>query len=276
MVKYSLKICNGVVKMQNSENSKESKNKISIYEQEYIEMLFCNSNHELPLHSHESWCIGVVTEGEVLFKIKDQESSLKRGMLFLIPSNTGVKITPVKKYKYITICIKENLRKPFFELVFDQYFLKLNDMDDFLDICHDFMWNRNTDKLISDLVELVKPLLCVDSLKKHHKVSEPIQKAITYLKSHANEKFDLDVLSEAAYISKYHLVRQFKKEMGVSPHQYYIQTKIRIAKANILENKSEIEIATELNYADQSHLCRQFKQMMGISLQDYKKNIRKK
>jgi AraC-like DNA-binding protein len=79
-----------------------------------------------------------------------------------------------------------------------------------------------------------------------------------------------------ANISKYHLVRLFKKEMGVTPNQYYIQNKLRTVKTKIMEEQSEVQIATELNYADQSHLCRQFKQLMGVSLQEYKRNVRRK
>lgn len=258
------------------ETGNDNKNKITIYEQGNVEVLFCRSSHAYPLHSHESWCMGVVTDGEVIFSIADAKCSLKRGTLFLIPSNTGVKITPVTQFKYINISIKNELRDHFRELKFDQYFLKLNDVDEFIEPCCDFMWNGDEQKLVQQLISLLSPLLCVDSLKKKKEISEPVQKAISYMKSHINDKFDLDVIAHEAFVSKYHLVRQFKKEMGVSPHQYYIQTKLRIVKADILENQSEVEIAAELNYADQSHLCRQFKQLMGISIQEYKRNIRKK
>lgn len=258
------------------ETISDKKNKITIYEQGNVEVLFCKSTHEYPLHSHESWCMGVVTEGEVIFSIADAKCILKRGTLFLIPSNTGVKITPVTQFKYINISIKNELRDTFRDLKFDQFFLKLNDVDEFVEPCYDFMWNGDEQKLVQQMHSLLSPLLCVDSLKKKKEISEPVQKAITYIKSHINDKFDLDIIAQEAFVSKYHLVRQFKKEMGVSPHQYYIQTKLRIVKADILENQSEVEIATALNYADQSHMCRQFKQLMGISIQEYKRNIRKK
>lgn len=256
-------------------NVNNEKNTITTFEKGSVEILFCNSSHELPLHSHESWCIGLVFEGEVIFEINQVTNSLKKGMLFLIPSNTGVKITPVKKYKYVTVCIKNDLRDAFFDLAFDHYFMNMNDSDEFFQICYDFMWNKNEKKLVSDMISLLTPLLCVDSLKQQQEISEPVAKAISYMKAHAYDKFDLEKVAEEAFVSKYHLVRQFKKEMGVSPHQYYIQTKLRIAKADYLADKSESEIAAELNFSDQSHLCRQFKQLMGVSLQDYKKNIRK-
>lgn len=262
--------------INSTHGDKDSKNKITIYEQGNVEILFCNSNHDYPLHSHESWCMGVVTEGEVTFQIASEECNLKRGMFFLIPSNTGVKITPVKKFKYINISIKNELRSSLDNLKFDQFFLKLKDVDEFTDICYDFMWYGDEEALIRRLISLINPLLCLDSMKKKKEISEPVSNAIKYMKNHVNDKFDLEAIAQASYVSKYHLVRQFKKEMGVSPRQYYIQTKLRIAKADIIENQTEVEIAAELNFADQSHLCRQFKQMMGISMQEYKRNIRKK
>lgn len=253
--------------------NKEEKNRIRTFEYGNVEILFCDSTHELPLHSHESWCIGMVLGGEVEFEINHQTRILNKGMLYIIPSNTGVKIAPVKKYSYVTICLKNELRNRFFKYSYDQYFLNFSETNELMDIIHDYMWTKNEGIFIDELIQLIKPLLCIDSLKIHHDVSEPVRKAIAYMKENASGKFDLDELAKNAFVSKYHLVRQFKKEMGVSPHQYYLQTKIRIAKKGILENKSEIEIASELNFSDQSHLCRQFKQMMGVSIQDYKKNV---
>lgn len=260
------------------ENSRESKNSVHTYEYGDIEVLFFSSNHEFPLHSHESWCIGLVLEGEVKFTINGLEYITSRNHLFLIPSNTGVQINPInnKRYTYVTICIKNESRKYFSQMEYNQYVIKLLNCGVFMEGIYDFMWTKKEQPLLDILQQLIKPLICVDSLEKKHSISEPVSKAITYMREHANGKFDLEVLAQNAYVSKYHLVRQFKKEMGVSPHQYFLQTKIRIAKQGILENKSELELASELNFSDQSHLCRQFKQMMGVSIQDYKKNAKKR
>ncbi len=249
------------------------KNEIDIYKQGNVELLFCSSTHSFPLHSHESWCIGMVTEGEVLFGIHDEECLLKRGMLYVIPSNTGVRIIAKKKYKYITICLKSELREYFNTCVLEHYFMQLLDIDGFLKPCYDFMWYGDENKFAKEILALIQPMHKKEQFDTGHSVSDAIKNTSEYIRKLNGEEFDLNNIAAAVNLSKYHLVRQFKKEMGVTPNQYYIQNKLRIVKAELLAEQAEADIAAELNYADQSHLCRQFKKMMGISLQEYKRNI---
>ncbi len=250
------------------------KNEINIYEQGQIELLFAHSGHSFPLHSHESWCIGMVREGEVTFKIHNQESTLKKGMMYIIPSNTGVVITCSKAYKYVVVCIKGTLIQQVKNIELREYFVKLSDEDIFLKPCLDFMWNGDEEKLVQDLLSILPSYTRIDDVES--KRSKVVEDAIDYIKNLENDKFSLDNIALSVNVSKYHLVRVFKKEVGVTPNQYYIQNKLRIVKKEILTQQSESVIASDLNYADQSHLCRQFKQMMGISLQEYKRNIKKK
>jgi AraC-like DNA-binding protein len=251
-------------------------NEINIYKQGNVELLFCSSTHSFPLHSHESWCIGMVTEGEVLFGIHDEECLLKRGMLYVIPSNKGVRIIAKKKYNYTTICFKSELVDYFNTCGLEHYFMQLLDIDDFQKPCYDFMWNGEENKFAEEILALIQPMFKKNQFDTKPSVSDAIKSAVENIRKLNGEKFDLNHIATVVNLSKYHLIRQFKKEMGVTPNQFYIQNKLRIVKAEILANQAEADIAAELNYADQSHLCRQFKKMMGISLQEYKRNMRSK
>ena len=250
--------------------------KINIYEQGQIEILTGSHSNSFPLHSHECWCIGMVTEGEVYFKVRDQECLLKRGMMYVIPSNAGVTITSKNEYHFITICFKEEMRERFCKTELMQYFLKIKDTESFMKICYDFMWYGDGDKMIKEFMELMNPIIAAYKTGENLKRSETVQRTIKFMKKPQMERFDLNNIATEAGVSKYHLVRLFKKEMGVTPNQYYIQNKLRQVKTRIMEEEPEIQIAVELNYSDQSHLCRQFKQLMGVSLQEYKKNVRRK
>lgn len=250
--------------------------RINIYEQGQIEILTGSHSNPLPLHSHECWCIGLVTEGEVYFKIREQENLLKRGELYVIPSNAGVTIIPKNEYHFITICFKGELGEKFQSIELMQYFLRITDTESFMRIFYDFMWYGDREKIVRDYLELMKPITMTTKGGQYPKRSEMVEKAIEFMRKNQKEKFDLNNIAAEAGVSKYHLVRLFKKEMGVTPNQYYIQNKLRQVKARIMEEEPEIQIAVELNYSDQSHLCRQFKQMMGVSLQEYKRNFRKK
>lgn len=85
------------------------KNNIKFYEKGSVEILYGKSTHCFPLHSHESFCVGVIKKGEALFNINNSKKVLKENMIFIVPSNTGISINADCEYNYITICFKNGL-----------------------------------------------------------------------------------------------------------------------------------------------------------------------
>lgn len=80
-------------------------------------------------------------------------------------------------------------------------------------------------------------------------------------------KFDVDVISDAACVSNRHLDRLFKKRIGLTPKQY-----IKIARFNkaidIMKNKYDnnfTQIALDAGFYDQSHLTNNFIEFVGIT-----------
>ena len=59
----------------------------------------------------------------------------------------------------------------------------------------------------------------------------PMGKVAEYLRDHAEEDVSLDKLSQDVGISKFHLLRRFRDEVGMTPHTYLAY--VRILKANI-------------------------------------------
>jgi AraC-like DNA-binding protein len=90
-----------------------------------------------------------------------------------------------------------------------------------------------------------------------------------YLEAHAAEDVSLIRLSRLTGLSRFHLLRAFRDEVGVSPFQY--QTQLRIARARrLLRGGCPIaEVALEVGFVDQSHLTRQFKRWVGVTPGQY-------
>lgn len=251
------------------------KNQISFYEKDSVEILFASSDHTFPLHSHECFCFGVVEEGCVTFTIDGNRRLLNPGMAFIIPSNVGVSICAEGRYRYITICIKSGWKDDIKNLEFKDYFLTFATSSRIHEMCTDYIKKGSAKAFVQSIITLMKPVIVKDSGKSERsETSGVIKIAAEYICKHAEEKFSLDELAGAVHVSKYYLVKLFKKEMGVTPNQYYIQAKIRIAKKKIKSPQKEVDVAMDLNFNDQSHLCNLFKKQMGISLQDYKKGFR--
>lgn len=86
-------------------------------------------------------------------------------------------------------------------------------------------------------------------------------------------------MSEKTNISKYHLIREFKKEVGLTPHKFQVQNRIRKSQHLINNKYSIIEAGLIAGFYDQSHFIRHFKNIVGITPTEYRKsyvNITKK
>lgn len=77
--------------------------------------------------------------------------------------------------------------------------------------------------------------------------------------------FGLKALAAAAGMSTWHFLRQFKKVVGMSPHSWLIQARLRKARACLLAGTAISESAMLAGFADQSHLNRHFKRALGIT-----------
>jgi len=60
------------------------------------------------------------------------------------------------------------------------------------------------------------------------------------------------------------LLRQFKKEVGLTPHEYLHAYRIAKAKSSIRKGLPLIEVAYACGFSDQSHLTRLFKRKVGV------------
>jgi AraC-like DNA-binding protein/quercetin dioxygenase-like cupin family protein len=89
-----------------------------------------------------------------------------------------------------------------------------------------------------------------------------------------NARTSLRALSLRAGVSPFHLVRVFTRAVGLSPHQYLVQTRIRHAARLLAQGLPCSFVAAMTGFADQSHLTTQFKRYLGITPASYQRCLR--
>lgn len=111
-------------------------------------------------------------------------------------------------------------------------------------------------------------------LKEHINQTFDLSKCTTLAKSlieHSNTiALSIQDVSKFINVSKYHFIRKFKEQVGITPYQYILNEKIKKARQGIISNQSLSELALDLGFFDQSHLCNTFKKHMGISPLKYR------
>ena len=82
----------------------------------------------------------------------------------------------------------------------------------------------------------------------------------------------IEQMARDACISPFHMIREFKKAFGLTPHQFLMQCKVRKAQ-KLLAEKSASEVTYDAGFYDQSHMDRCFKKLVGLSPKEYKKAV---
>lgn len=96
-----------------------------------------------------------------------------------------------------------------------------------------------------------------------------VSRALEYLEAHFARSVPLDELARESGVSKFHLVRAFRDEVGLPPHAY--QTRLRVSRAMSLLRRgwSISRAAYSTGFAAQSHLHRHFKRLLEITPGEY-------
>lgn len=116
---------------------------------------------------------------------------------------------------------------------------------------------------------LMNVLKCAYSVSGQHQDSTLIHRIILYLNENFTEKTSIDMLAEKFYISKYHLMRQFKKETGYTIHGFILHKRIKYACHLIQAGTSPSEACYRSGFTDYSLFFKSFTKMTGFSPSHY-------
>ncbi|MDX2215801.1 MAG: AraC family transcriptional regulator [Oculatellaceae cyanobacterium bins.114] len=100
--------------------------------------------------------------------------------------------------------------------------------------------------------------------------SRAIQTVRHYLEAHYAENVSLETLAAIANLSPFHLLRTFRKQVGLPPHEYLNHIRFQQAKKFLAQGRPISDVAHITGFADQSHLTRQFKRMIGVTPGQYR------
>lgn len=97
-----------------------------------------------------------------------------------------------------------------------------------------------------------------------------------WLSANAAGRIDLAAAAARAGLSPFHFLRTFKAALGVSPHQFLLRTRLRVAAQRLLDEQDVpvTVIALEVGFEDLSNFVRTFHRAAGISPGAFRKLAR--
>jgi AraC-like DNA-binding protein len=95
-----------------------------------------------------------------------------------------------------------------------------------------------------------------------------------YILEHVREDITLDKLQALFGLSKFSIIRNFRKHYMTTPAAFHLQHRVAEAKSLMGNGADIFEICGELRFYDQAHLIREFKKMYGVTPGAYMEQLR--
>jgi AraC-like DNA-binding protein len=84
-----------------------------------------------------------------------------------------------------------------------------------------------------------------------------------------NQNLRLEVLASHARLNKFHALRVFKRETGLTPHEYQRRMRVGHAIHLLRKGRAIVEVAHAVGFCDQSHLTRAMRQVTFLTPGQY-------
>ncbi|MCL1852069.1 MAG: helix-turn-helix transcriptional regulator [Peptococcaceae bacterium] len=205
-------------------------------------------------HNHVSfYTIGLVRRGQIVLKDQGVSQIYRANSSFVVaPYQVHALLLPAN-YDLISICVGKDLVK---SLAADS-------------LCHVFA--RTLAQLhlpVSDgaLAAAAESLYTIKALPPDCAVFPSVQSLWSVPENHGGLR---ELADEAGY-SLYHFIRKFKRHVGMTPHKFLMQNRVRKAQRMIERGSLLVNVAPELGFYDQSHFIKCFKSVVGFTPSQYK------
>ena len=220
-----------------------------------------NIDKHFDSHNHAGhYVISVVMQGTVAVCLENREAVRCRGDVFIIPPYAVHSVRQGKDARLLSMCVGTD-------------FVEETDIDTAEGIALNLL--KAAEKQGAFGKEWQEKLLaCVRTVYRLRdsgpkEMDAGIKILADKIISHPELEFPIEALAADIFVSKYYLIRKFKNCIGMTPHRFCIQNRIRKSQGMLDEDKSISGIATEMGFYDQSHFDKAFQRIVGISPSEY-------
>ena len=224
----------------------------------YIEDI--HNNTEFKPHFHQTYSFALITNGSCIVEFKNKTLNYEKNDFRIInPNEIHVVKSGIWEYKSIAL-EKDFVNQITFEIASAkdlnfQNKITSNEINTLF--CK--MYNKNEEavyfffeKLISYTQEIELPDI-------------KLKRSIQLIDENFTQKLDLQTLAESENLSKYHFLRLFKNQLGLTPHQYIIVKRLNYALELMKKENNLSIVAVSAGFSDQSHFIKEFKKVFGFT-----------
>lgn len=210
-------------------------------------------------HNHVSvYIIGLVTYGRIMLKCNGPYTAYPSNSFFIIAPYQAHTLSLPDVYDMLTVCVNKDLIVGHTPV---ELFGTLS-------------------KTLAKLVPSVNTALLATSIdalyccKASPQIDSIILSSAHSLWQNPEDNNCLQEMADETYYSLYHYIKRFKRYIGMTPHKFRVQNRVRKAQRMIESGELLTDIALNLGFYDQSHFIKCFKSVIGLTPSEYKSSVK--
>lgn len=221
------------------------------------EVIVCRGSAlSYPWHSHVSTLtLGMVLEGEVELVTERGAGIYREKGLFALPPYTPHVLNVKAPYTLVSLCVRKALAAS----------------DGLREARESAAVLLRRAVGLPQVEERLLEELTLLSGRRGGEGGGPLAVLRARLEREPELPYSLEDMAELACMSKYHLVRAFRREAGLTPHRFQLQNRVRKGQRLLAGPATVAEVAAAAGFCDQSHFDRQFKRLVGLTPAAYKR-----
>ena len=239
--------------------------------------------YQLRLKSHVA-CVQYVVSGSGVIISEDKIYTVSTGDTFLLRQGRDqiYYSNPDNQFERIWLNFRGSLADSLLSVygVGNRVVFRDCDTEELLsEMQHKLSCTSSPEEYVALSARLFLPLVQTLAENAETPVTPPssVEQIRLYLDLHITENLKLSELERTLSFSKEHIIRLFRKTYGITPHQYIIQSKMRIAMIKLQSTDDTVEqISEQLSFTDPHHFSAQFAKFVGERPSAYRARMKKR
>lgn len=236
--------------------------------------------YQLRIKSHVA-CVQYVISGSGVIICDNETYTVKTGDTFLLKegSNQIYYSNPDNQFERIWVNFRGALASSLLSLykIDDVIVFPNTDSEKLIENIQKACKNNEHDETLYKNASAQEFLRLVQFLAQNkttavENINSPIEKVRLFIDTNIMKNIKLEDVANEFYFSKEHIIRTFKQTYSITPHQYIVQSKIRIAMIMLRHSSMSIEeISKQLSFSDAHHFSLLFYKHTGVRPSLYRK-----